>query len=341
MAENLDLVRAQADLHQQYFIGLQLMVSTREGPEAIRDWMFHLFRRQHEEKFLSSFKKLGLEGLPDAVASAQYHVLSNTLGGVGVEYMAESDTKAWVRYRYPRWWLDGAALCGIPVEAGDGFMRGWHANNGASLGNPRLGFVCVSEDMTGEYGFCGYFKEFDRDLSEAERLQYAKDERPPPFDSAVQPNPPAAAWDEARLAKAYRNYAVEFVRNGVTALTETLGRARAVERGILAARLTGLQQYAHLASSVGAEDGGVADAAHFLAAMFEGMGDRVESEFVEGRATLRQSDLRIVRGIDGDDRSDLLRCWTAIWKGTVASHRAFMEVDVVEVGDGLVWTISA
>ena len=93
--------------------------------------------------------------------------------------MAESDTKAWVRYRYPRWWLDGAALCGIPVEAGDGFMRGWHANNGASLGNPRLGFVCVSEDMTGEYGFCGYFKEFDRDLSEAERLQYAKDERPP------------------------------------------------------------------------------------------------------------------------------------------------------------------
>ena len=26
--------------------------------------------------------------------------------------MAESDTKAWVRYRYPRWWLDGAALCG-------------------------------------------------------------------------------------------------------------------------------------------------------------------------------------------------------------------------------------
>ena len=105
--------------------------------------MLRLFREQHEKKFLSSFNKLGLEGLPDAVASAQYHVLYNTLGGVGVEHMPESDTKAWVRYRYPRWWLDGAALCGIPATAGDGFMRGWHANNGASLSNPRLRFVCV------------------------------------------------------------------------------------------------------------------------------------------------------------------------------------------------------
>ena len=109
-------------------------------------------------------------------------------------------------------------------------MRGWHANNGASLGNPRLGFVCVSEDMTGEFGFCGYFKEFDHELSEVERLQFAKDERPPPFNPSAQPKPPAAEWDEARLAKAYRNYAVEFVRNSVTALTETLGRV--VDRAV-------------------------------------------------------------------------------------------------------------
>ena len=340
MSENFDLIRAQADLHQQYFIGLQLMVSTRDGPEAIRDWMFRLFRQQHEDKFLSSFKKLGLEGLPDAVASAQYHVLSNTLGGVGVEYMPESDAKAWVRYRYPRWWLDGAALCGIPAEAGDGFMRGWHANNGASLGNSRLGFVCVSEDMTGEYGFCGYFKEFDRDLSEAERLQYAKEERPPPYDPSVQPKPPAAEWDEARLAKAYRNYAVEFVRNGVIALVATMGRAQALERCILAARLTGLQQYQHLASSVGAKDGDVEDAACFLKAMFEGMGDEVETEFIKGRAILRQTGLRVVRGMEVDDRSDLLCCWTAIWKGTLASHRAFLDLAVDDDGDCLIWTIS-
>ena len=56
--------------------------------------MFRLFRRQHVDKFLTSFDKLGLSGLPDAVACAQYHVLSNNVGGVGVEYMYESDQKA-------------------------------------------------------------------------------------------------------------------------------------------------------------------------------------------------------------------------------------------------------
>jgi len=340
MTENFDLIRAQADMHQQYFIGLQLMVSTREGPEASREWMFELFRTQHEDKFLSSFRKLGLEGLPDAVASAQYHVLSNTIGGVGVEFMRESDTKAWVRYRYPRWWLEGPAVCGIPDEAGEGFMRGWHANNGMSLGNPRLGFVCVSEDMTGEYGFCGYFKEFDHDLAEEDRLQYAKHERPPAFDPTAQPAPPAAEWDEARLAKANRNYAIEFVRNGVMALTRTLGRERAVELGVLTGKLTGLQQYTHLAKAVGASDGDASDAARFLAAMFEGMGDDAEITASATGVAVTQSGLRIVRGLDGDDRHDLLRCWCEVWKGTIASHRAFMNVEVAENGDRLLWNVA-
>jgi hypothetical protein len=105
---------AQAELHHQLLLGLELMVATREGPQVVGDWMFRLFRRQHEDKFLSSFSKLGLDGLPHAVACARYHVLSNSIGGVGVEYIEESDRKAWVRFRYPRWMFDGAAICGVP-----------------------------------------------------------------------------------------------------------------------------------------------------------------------------------------------------------------------------------
>ena len=56
---------------------------------------------------------------------------------------------------------DGPAICGIPVEASRGFLKGWYAQNGVTLKNPRLGFVCVSEDLTGQFGFCGYFKEYD------------------------------------------------------------------------------------------------------------------------------------------------------------------------------------
>ena len=114
-------IQAQADLHHQYFLGLQLMVAVEESKQTVFDWMFRLFRKQHEEKFLSSFTKLGLDGLPDAVACAKYHVLSNGMGGVAVEYIAESDTKAWVRFRYPRWMYAGPAICGIPIEAGRGF----------------------------------------------------------------------------------------------------------------------------------------------------------------------------------------------------------------------------
>ena len=80
MLAHIGAIRAQAHLHHAYLLGLQLMVSTRRGPEVMGEWMFRLFRRQHEEKFLSSFKKLGLTGLPDAVACAKYHVLSNTGG---------------------------------------------------------------------------------------------------------------------------------------------------------------------------------------------------------------------------------------------------------------------
>jgi hypothetical protein len=148
LSNTVAAIGAQAQVHHQYLLGLQLMVATRDGPEVIGDWMFRLFRRQHEDKFLSSFQKLGLTELPDAIACAQYHVLSNGFGGVAVDYMEESDKKAWVRFRYPRWMYDGPTICGLPVEASRGFMKGWYAQNGISLGNPKLGFVCVSEDMT-------------------------------------------------------------------------------------------------------------------------------------------------------------------------------------------------
>ncbi len=339
---DFSLFGAQARLHQHYFIGLQLMVATRAGSEVVRDWMFELFSRQHEEKFLSSFKKLGLEGLPDAVASARYHVLSNGVGGVQVEYMEESETKAWVRYRYPRWWLEGPAVCGIPIEASEGFMRGWHARNGVSLGNPRLGFVCVSEDMTGEFGLCGYWQEFDRALAEDERLQYAKHERPPDFDPDAQPTAPAAQWNEARLAKANRNYAVEFVRNGVLALSRVVPRTRAIELASNAARLIGLQQYPELARAAGAEDAGVEAAGQFLVAMFAGMGDEASIHFDAEHeiAEIEHRGLRITRGLSSDERQVLLSAWTALWQGTIASHRVFMDAAIRVERDALHWTIA-
>lgn len=343
MSTALPAIAAQAELHHQLLLGLELMVATREGPQVVGDWMFRLFRQQHEDKFLSSFRKLGLDGLPHAVACARYHVLSNGIGGVAVEYMEESDTKAWVRFRYPRWMFDGAAICGVPPEASRGFLRGWYAHNGVSLGNPRLGFVCISEDvgedMSGQYGLCGYFREYDHDLAEDERLAFAPHERPPPFDPTCQPRPPEAEWSAERLAKARRNYAVEYIRNGVAALVQVLGRERALALATHAARLTGLQQYRRMAEAVGGVDGGPDEAAAFLVAMFEGMGDQCRVE-TGVPARLHHQGLRVLRGLPGDARADLLACWTELWRGALHSHRAFMDLSVEPTGnDGLVWTI--
>ena len=333
-------IDAQADLHHQYFLGLQLMVSTQEGPDVVFDWMFRLFRRQHEDKFLSSFDKLGLSDLPHAVACAKYHVLSNGMGGVAVEYMYETDQKAWVRFRYPRWMYAGPAVCGIPVEASRGFLRGWYAQNGVSLGNPRLGYVCVSEDLTGQFGLCGYFKEYDHDLAEDERLQFAPDERPPAFIESEQPAPPASEWSEERLAKANRNYAVEYIRNGIRALSSVIGRERTRELGQRAARLTGLQNYQAMAQAVGALDGGVNDAASFLSAIMSGMGDETSVERLpDGSIRIIQSGLRIARDLTAEESEDLLACWIEIWRGTIHSHRHFIEVSGTHADGKLNWTL--
>ena len=332
----------QAHLHHQYFLGLQLMVAVEEGKSVVGEWIFRLFRRQHEDKFLSSFNKLGLSDLPHAVACARYHVLSNGVGGVRVEYMEESDTKAWVRFRYPRWMYDGPAICGIPVEASRGFLKGWYAHNGVSLGNPRLGYVCVSEDVTGQYGFCGYFMEYDHDLGPEERLRFAPDEVPPRFDPAKQPRPPDEHWTAERLSKAARNYAMEYCRNGIRELVGVIGTDRALELARKAARLTGLQQYHHMAQAVGCTDGDVTDAAQFLLTMFEGMGDGAELTVSKDRrtATVVQRGLRIVRGMTGEERDNMLTCWNELWCGTVHSHRVFMDVVVEDSGEHLTWRLS-
>src|SRR4030088_3814739 len=76
------------------------------------EFVFRVFRRQQQERFLPGLEKLGLSHLPPAVAAAQYHYLSNWIGGVHVEYMYKSNSNAWIRYPPPRWIWKGTAICG-------------------------------------------------------------------------------------------------------------------------------------------------------------------------------------------------------------------------------------
>src|SRR5215213_6501786 len=212
---------AVADLYHRNLTGVLLALVHRQGIRRAADVSFAVFRRQHLEKFLPGLQKLGLAHLPPAVACAQYHYLSNALGGVKVEWIPETDRKSWVRYLPPRWIFDGTAVCGIPTEVSRAMLWGWHAHNGVSLGNLRLGFVCTSLVTDAGSGLVGYYVEEDRELAPHERLRFAPGERPPGPAGEL----PRVEWSPERLAKVERNYAMEYVRSMLPELCAVLGPA--------------------------------------------------------------------------------------------------------------------
>jgi hypothetical protein len=265
--------RSVADLYHAYFTGLILTVVTRRGAADAVEFVFRVFRRQQQERFLPGLEKLGLSGLPPAVAAAQYHYLSNWIGGVSVEYMYESDRKAWVRYPPPRWIWRGTAICGVPSEVSRAMLRGWHANNGVSLGNPKLGFVCTKQTVDGQDGLEGYYYEYDNVLEVDQRLVFARHLEAPMFDAKSAPALPMSSWPKPRLEKAYRNYAMEYVRTAVPVAVQLFGPEDAGYLLHITGKLIGMQYFDEVARGLGSDRGSAKTFAEFLRALFEAQDD--------------------------------------------------------------------
>ena len=215
--------RAVANLYHAFFTGLILTVVTRRGTAAAEEFVFRVFRRQQEERFLAGLDKLGLSKLPPAVAAAQYHYLSNWIGGVFVEYMYESDRKAWIRYPPPRWIWQGTAICGIPMEVSRAMLRGWHANNGVALSNLKLGFVCTKQTVDVQDGLEGYYFEHETDRPSTSGCSSRATSRRRRSIPRAAPALPVDAWPKPRLEKAYRNYAMEYVRTAAPVMVQLFG----------------------------------------------------------------------------------------------------------------------
>lgn len=202
-ADDIPAYRALERLYHSYLTGLILTISSRAGSSSAADLVFHMFRRQQQANFLPALKRLGLEHLPHAVASAQYNYIVNRVGGVKVEYVYENDQKAWIRYPPPRWIWWGTAICGIPSEVSRAMLAGWHGNNGPALKNPRLGFVCTGQTVDGQPGLEGYYKEYDRNLSPNELLIYSPGERCPRFRIEDAPELPEVKLTEGKGKSRY------------------------------------------------------------------------------------------------------------------------------------------
>jgi hypothetical protein len=268
--------RGVADLYHAYFTGLILTMVTRRGASDAAEFVFRLFRRQQQERFLPGLEKLGLTHLPPAVAAAQYHYLSNWIGGVHVEYMYETDRKAWIRYPPPRWIWKGTAICGVPGEVSRAMLRGWHANNGVALGNPRLGFVCTKQSVDGQDGLEGYYCEYDDAIEIDQRLVFARHLEAPLFDAANAPALPVASWPKPRLEKAHRNYAMEYVRTAAPVMVQLFGPEDAAYLLHLTGKLIGMQYFDETARGFSAPRGSSGAFAAFLRALLEAQGDMAD-----------------------------------------------------------------
>ena len=319
--------RAVSVLYQALLTGLVLTLVTRRSEDEAAEFVFRLFRRQHLEKFLPGLAKLGLDRLPPAVACAQYHYLSNQMGGVKTEYAYESDRKAWVRYPPPRWIWYGSAICGIPSRVNAAMLHGWHGHNGVTLGNPRLGFVCTGQTVDGHPGLEGYYLEHDRDLAEDERVRFAPGEVMPDADLARDPRLDPAAWPTERLELVVSRYAMAYVRTALPVLLELLGPADT--RRVLghAARLIGMQYHDETMRLLGIADSGPAAFARYLAALAAAQGEEVAVSSEPGRARVRQKGWRLARGLEPLDAA-AFEGWAELWHGALAAHDRWLRLSV-------------
>jgi hypothetical protein len=323
-----------ADVHHAWITGLVLTLVARKDAAAAEEFVFQLFRRQHLERFLPGLEKLGLAGQPDAVAAAKYHYFSNQLGGVKVEYLEESERKAWVRYPPPRWMWEGTAICGIPSAVNRAMLRGWHAHNGVSLGNLRLGFVCTKTTVDGQPGLEGYYYEYDHELAPEQRLVFRPEESCPSIASADLPALDALNWPEERQAKVHRNYAMEYVRNALPLLVEILGPAEARDLGRLCALQIGMHYYDQSAAALGAADDSAESFLALAAKLLEASGDDVRIE----DGSLVQTSWRMFGGVDVHPA--VRAQWLALFEGMLGVHNRFLTLKAEHTGEGFAIRIS-
>ncbi len=300
---------AVSELLHRYLTGLVLALVVEEGEDRAADALFGLFRRQHLERFLPGLSKLGLDGEPDAVACAKYHYLSNHVGGVGVVFVPESDTKAWVRYLPPRWIFDGTALAAIPTRVARAMLHGWHGHNGVSLGNPRLGFVCTGQTMDGFPGLEGYYLEEDRELEPEERVRFRFGEMCPPVDLDALPLLAADTWPPDRLAKAARNYSMDYIRNITPVLHDQLGPLAAQGLMYRTGSRIGMQYSKAVTDRLGTTAPAVV-----LARLLEAQGDAV----IAGDVLVSQESWRMFRGLEGECVPEWLDGLAGLYAGVLA-----------------------
>ena len=237
------------------------------GQDFVADMERLSVRRHQQAHFLPGLAKLGLDQeTNDVRRCALYHFFSNSLGGLPMHYVEERPDKIWIRYLAPFWMGDSPLHPSSgPAILGPAFGRapflGWHAFNGAFLGNPKLVFVHTQNLVEGEPWDGGYFTIDTEDHAPGEGYLRRPGEWGPPPDPATTPALPHASWPSERRLKARRTFAIEFMLSRIRTLCDLVGlaeAARLTERAFticLAQLLPSICAELGLAGIVSAADG--------------------------------------------------------------------------------------
>jgi hypothetical protein len=255
--------------------------------------------------------------------------------------MHESDTKAWIRYPPPRWIWKGTAICGVPGEVSRAMLRGWHANNGVALGDLRLGFVCTKQSVDGQDGLEGYYHQYDHPLELDQRLVFARHLDAPLFDAKSAPALPVASWPKPRLEKAYRNYAMEYVRTAAPVMVQLFGPEDAGYLLHLTGKLIGMQYFDEVASALVTTRGGAREFASFLGALFAAQDDVAEMTQSEGAVEICQQSWKLMDGV-ADYHPACARVLAGLFEGLAAGCGRHIGVQMRSAVGGrppLVWAI--
>ena len=193
-------------------------------------------------------------------------------------------------------------------------LRGWHAHNGVSLNDPCLGFVCTGTTVDGGAGLEGYYQQYDHPIEAEQRLRFVTDEHCPWIDANTLPRLDHEQWPPERAAKAYRNYALRYIRNALPSVLQVMPIEDAQQLAIRAARQVGMHAYDNISERLSVNDSSARSYLWLLSALLNGAGDRVR---LNSNSVTREH----WRLFDNQPMSaDLFPIWLAVYEGLLASH---------------------
>jgi hypothetical protein len=117
------------------------------------------------------------------------------------------------------------------------------------------------------------------------------------FDPATAPALPVSSWPKPRLEKAYRNYAMEYVKTAAPVMVQLFGPEEGGHLLHLTGKLIGMQYFDEVAQALAQRRGGAKELAGFLRALFEAQDETSDISASEGSFEIRQPGWKLMADV--------------------------------------------